>query len=140
MTIASMLIPGLLLMLTAQVGRSSQVDESTLNDIGFGPDTTYASQQSEGAVTLEVTPRWQEGILTFEFRANTHSVDLSAVRLLDQVKLIVNETPLSPAEAGDLTGHHATASVVFLLDQRPAAFGLEIRDVPDVAVRRMTWP
>ncbi|MFV1988497.1 MAG: hypothetical protein ACC682_14545 [Gemmatimonadota bacterium] len=103
-------------------------------------DTTYASQSSAGEVTLDVEPQWAEGKLVLDLSANTHSVDLSGLDLTALIRLEVGEATLEPSEAGSLDGHHAKASVTFVLEAAPAQFSVVIRDVPDVPVRTLTWP
>jgi hypothetical protein len=103
-------------------------------------DTTYAKQRSEGEVTLEIWPQWQGSQLIVEVKANTHSVDLSKVDLETQVRLIVGDSEYTPTQTGSLTGHHAGATLVFQLVDRPSSFTIEIRDVPDVPLRVLTWP
>ncbi len=102
-------------------------------------DTAYAKQTSEGEVTLEVWPQWQDGVLVVEVKANTHSVDLSGVNLMEQVRLTVNLTEVTPTRAGSLGGHHAVATLVFTLQERPESFTIRIRNVPDVPVRVLSW-
>ena len=103
-------------------------------------DTTYVKQTSEGEVTLEVWPKWQDGALVVEVRANTHSVDLSGVKLEDQIRLTVDHTEIIPTQAGSLGGHHAVATLVFPLEKRPDFFTIRIQNVPDVPLRILTWP
>jgi len=103
-------------------------------------DTTYASQSSAGEVTLDVQPRWAEGKLVLDLSANTHSVDLSGLDLTASIRLEVGEATITPSEAGSLDGHHARASVTFVLEAAPAQFSVVIRDVPDIPVRTLTWP
>ncbi len=106
-----------------------------------GPqDTAYVKQTSEGEVTLELSPQWQDSVLVVEIRANTHVVDLSSVNLGEQIRLIVDGTEVSPVDAGSLSGHHAQATVVFRLEKRPSNFTIEVRDIPDVPLRVLTWP
>ncbi|NIM50942.1 MAG: hypothetical protein GTN78_24405 [Gemmatimonadales bacterium] len=103
-------------------------------------DTAYATQISEGEVTLELEPRWEDSVLVVEVRANTHSVDLSGINLREVARLVVDDTSVTPVEAGSLSGHHATAKLVFHLAERPTSFAIEIRDVPDVPLRLLKWP
>ena len=107
---------------------------------GPSGDTTYATQESSGEVTLALTPSWRDGALLVDLRANTHSVDLSQINLGTQVRLLVGDTALAPTEAGSLDGHHATVQLVFPLAERPDVFTIEITDIPDVAQRTLTWP
>ncbi len=102
-------------------------------------DTVYAKQTSEGEVTLELEPRWQDSMLVVHVTANTHSVNLSDIDLGELTRLIIAETRVAPDEAGPLSGHHATGRLVFRLVARPQSFAIEIRDVPDVPLRRLTW-
>lgn len=103
-------------------------------------DTTYASQSSPGQVALDVQPRWEAGAFIVDLRANTHSVDLSGVDLAASMRVVIGDTAIAPVEAGSLNGHHARASVTFDLPVRPIVFAIEIRNVPDVEVRRLEWP
>ena len=103
-------------------------------------DTTYVTQVSEGEVTLELSPEWQDSVLVVELRANTHSVDLDGMNLGEQVRLIVGDVEVTPSQAGSFSGHHGQTTVAFRLDEQPSAFRIEIRDVPDVPLRVLTWP
>ncbi len=107
---------------------------------GPSGDTTYATQESSGEVTLALTPSWRDGTLLIALTANTHSVDLSQINLGTQVRLLIGDTALAPTETGSLDGHHTTARLVFPLAERPDVFTIEINDVPDVAQRTLTWP
>jgi hypothetical protein len=109
-------------------------------ELAAAQDTTYATQVSEGVVTLELSPRWEDTLLVIEIRANTHSVDLSAIDLSDQVRLIIDDQEVTPVEAGSLSGHHAQATLAFPLARRPTRFTLRIVDVPDVSPRVLSWP
>jgi hypothetical protein len=103
----------------------------------------YATQTSEGAVTLEVTPKWTSDGLVLTLTANTHSVDLASIDLGEAVRLYLSDdTATEPVRAGSLDGHHAEAEVVFELElpEAPTAFRIEIRGVADVDVRVLTWP
>ena len=79
-------------------------------------------------------------MLVVQVRANTHAVDLCTVNLSEQARLVVAGAEIAPLSAGQLSGHHAVAEVVFRLDRRPSSFTITIRDVPDVPVRTLTWP
>lgn len=103
-------------------------------------DTAYATQTSNGRVTLEVRPQWSAVGLTVALSANTHSVELGALDLRQLVRLIVNDRTFSPDSAGTLGGHHGSTTLLFRLEQRPGTFTLEIRGVPDVEVRTLRWP
>jgi hypothetical protein len=107
---------------------------------GVDSADTYASQTSPGEVRLDITPVWEGGDLSFQVSANTHSVDLSGLRLDEGMRLMVRDTEWEPTDAGVLAGHHARTTVRFRLPSRPESFVLEIRDVPDVPVRRLVWP
>jgi hypothetical protein len=100
----------------------------------------YESQMSPGEVKLEITPVWEGDALSFRIAANTHSVDLGALRLDELLRLMASDTTWEPAEAGSLGGHHAQTTVRFRLPSRPESFVLEIRDLPDVPLRRLVWP
>lgn len=100
----------------------------------------YASQTSAGEVTLSVTPVWEGDVLSFQISANTHSVDLGSLRFDELMTLVVGDTTWEPEDAGGLGGHHARTTVRFTLPSRPGSFVLEIRDVPDVPLRRLVWP
>ena len=103
-------------------------------------DSGFVKQTSNGRVTLELSPQWRDTVLVVQVRANTHAVELNTVNLSEQARLVVAGTEIAPLSAGRLSGHHAVAEVVFRLDTRPSRFTITIRDVPDVAVRTLTWP
>ncbi len=102
-------------------------------------DTSFAKQISMGEVTLVLGPVWRDGEFVLEVRANTHSVDLGEIKLDEAVRLVIGETSIAPSHAGSLSGHHGSASVVFPLAEVPTSFTVEIRDVPDVPVRTLSW-
>jgi len=66
-------------------------------------------------------------------------VDLGSLRLDELMTLVVGDTTWEPDDAGGLDGHHSRTTVRFTLPSRPESFVLEIRDVPDVPVRRLVW-
>ncbi len=103
-------------------------------------DSVYPVRVSEGQVTLEVRPRWSGGELVLQIAANTHSVDLSTVELMDAVRLLVDGREVEPDAATTLAGHHAVARVTFSsIATPPPAFDVRIRGVPDVAERTLSW-
>jgi len=100
----------------------------------------YEAQVSPGEVSIQATPAWVDTALVIEVSANTHSVDLSAVDLRRQARLRVGAVVIEPAVSGALRGHHAKARLLFRMPLRPAVpFTLELRDVPDVPLRTLTW-
>lgn len=101
---------------------------------------SYQAQVSTGQVALEARPEWRDGRMAVALSANTHSVDLSTVDLAESVRLLVGATEYAPVEAGSLSGHHARTELVFEVPERPAAFALRIRGVPDVDERLLEWP
>lgn len=108
-------------------------------------ERSYPSQKSQGAVTLDLRPRWQDGHLAagrllIDISATTHSGDLRQINLRRQVRLVVEGDTLDPQETGSLSGHHAVATVEFQLAKRPGQFIVVIRDVPDQPLRSLTWP
>ena len=103
-------------------------------------DSGYVTQTSKGRVTLELWPQWRDTVLVVQVRANTHAVELSTVNLGEQARLVIAGTTIAPFSAGQLSGHHAVAEVVFRLDRRPSSFAITMRDVPDVPLRTLTWP
>lgn len=100
----------------------------------------YEAQVSKGEVELEARPEWSEGRMMFDLSANTHTVDLGALDLTKAIRLVVGQQEYAPVQTGSLGGHHARTTVVFEVPQRPARFDLVVRDVPDVPLRRLTWP
>lgn len=101
--------------------------------------TTYEARTSQGQVSLEAKPEWRDGRMVVSLSANTHSVDLSTLDLTESVRLLVGGMEYAPVEAGALSGHHAKASLAFLVAIRPDTFKLRIRNVPDVSERVMEW-
>lgn len=100
----------------------------------------YPPQISDGRVTLELAPRWEDSVLVVRVSANTHSVALAELKLGELMRLVINEKEIAPVRAGTLSGHHGSADVVFRLASRPAAFSVRVRDVPDVPLRVLSWP
>jgi len=127
--------PALLLVAVLSVPHSLVAQET-----GAEAGDEYANQTSPGEVSLSVTPVWEGDVLSFQVSANTHSVDLGTLRLDELMTLVVGDTTWEPKDAGGLGGHHARTTVRFTLPSRPESFVLEIRDVPDVPVRRLLWP
>lgn len=103
-------------------------------------DSVYAVQVSEGEVTFDVQPRWEDGALFVDVEATTHSMPLESLDLTAQVRLIIGTDSFAPDEAGELSGHHGSTTLEFRMESRPAEFSIEIRDVPDVPLRTLTWP
>ena len=112
---------------------------STSHDV-TPPPALFPPQESAGAVTLLMAPRWAEGRLTVLVSATTHQGDLAAVDLAKAVALRVDGQVIAPASATALKGHHARATIVFPLAERPERFTLEIRGVPDGERRELAWP
>ena len=104
------------------------------------PPGVFLPQESAGAVTLAVAPRWTDGRLVLLVGASTHAGDLATLDLKQAVRLVVNGATMPPDSAGVLSGHHARASVVFPLADRPTRFRVEIRGVSDVETRVLEWP
>lgn len=104
------------------------------------PPVLFPPQESAGAVTLLMAPRWAEGRLTVLVSATTHEGDLASVDLATAVVLQVGGQAMAPASATPLRGHHARATLVFPLADRPERFTLEIRGVPGAALRTLAWP
>lgn len=103
-------------------------------------DQGYATQISQGTVTLELQPRWEDGRLMIGIAATTHSGDLSEINLQRQVRLVVEGDSLAPEDTSALRGHHAETVVAFKLARRPQLFTVVIRDVPDEPLRILKWP
>lgn len=104
------------------------------------PPAFFPPQESTGAVTLLMAPRWAEGRLTVLVSATTHAGDLATVDLTKAVELHAGGQAIAPSSATALKGHHARAAIVFPLADRPERFTLEIRGVPDVEQRTLSWP
>jgi hypothetical protein len=104
------------------------------------PPVLFPPQESPGAITLLMAPRWAEGRLTVLVSATTHAGDLATVDLAKAVELRVGGQMIAPTSATALKGHHARATLVFPLADRPERFTLEIRGVPDVEPRTLVWP
>ncbi|MFV1988529.1 MAG: hypothetical protein ACC682_14725 [Gemmatimonadota bacterium] len=128
---------------TIAVPVSGQTPESTPRSpshLVAPQESGYASRTSEGEVTFDVQPRWEDGALFVDVEANTHSVPLESLDLAAQVRLVIGTDSFAPDEAGELSGHHGNATLEFRLESRPEEFTIEIRDVPDVPIRTLTWP
>ncbi len=103
-------------------------------------DSGFVKQISNGRVTLELWPQWRDTVLVVQVRGTSHAMDLGTVNLSEQARLVVAGTEIAPLSAGQLSGHHAVAEVVFRLERRPSSFTITIRNVPDVPLRTLTWP
>lgn len=142
MTLTKLLTGGLLIGLSSTPPLAGAIGSGNLTDPAWqnAQDSGYAVQTSRGEVSLELRPVWKDSVLEVHVQANTHSVELSAIDLGTATRLFVDETEVRPSVAGALSGHHGTATVVFRLERRPARFTIELRDVPDVPLRKLTWP
>jgi len=137
---AAALIAGAVAMSAPASGQTPEITSQSFNDVDAARDSTYPVQTSPGAVTLELQPRWEDGTLFVEVLANTHTEPLNSLDLAAQVRLIIGTDSIAPDRAGALSGHHSSATLEFRLKSRPAEFAIEIRDVPDVPLRALTWP
>jgi len=134
-----------LIVVTATIAVPASAETPThtqrpLSDLVASQDSTYPAQTSEGEVTFEVQPRWEDGALFVEVTGDTHSIPLESLDLTAQVRLIIGADSFAPDEAGELSGHHGSTTIEFRMESRPAEFSIEIRDVPDVPLRTLTWP
>lgn len=103
-------------------------------------DPAYAKQVSSGAVTLELTPEWQDTVLLVTVRAETRSGDLAMIYLKEQVRLVADRKVFTPEAASSLRGSRGVAWMIFRLPKKPEQFAISIRDVPDVELRILRWP
>lgn len=101
---------------------------------------SWATQQSTGEVTLDVVRGRSADRLIIALSANTHTVDLGSVDLREAVRVFVGNTAYAPREVEALSGHHGEAKLLFALPEPPSASRVEIRGVPDVPLRTLTWP
>jgi len=104
------------------------------------PNRAFATRQVGESVSFNVTPIvGEDGRLVIELRANTHSGDLATLNLKEAISLKVGEQTYTPVEAGTLSGHHASAKVVFEPEGRPEHFSVTIRGVRDMGDLNAKW-
>ena len=101
---------------------------------GFGPRT------SQGEVTIELTPRYVDGLLLVEYGLNTHSIDMSEIDLQEQATLIADGREYKPLERPTLSSHHNSGELRFGVPTMSASFEIIVVGVPDVGERRFAWP
>lgn len=101
---------------------------------------SYSKLVSEGVVTLELEPQWQDTALMVVVRAETREGDLKSISLQDQVMLMVNLKCYPPDAASSFTGRKGLAWMLFRLPERPTSFAISIRDVGDESMRILRWP
>lgn len=105
--------------------------------------TVLSSQtNSEGSVTLEVTPQITSDSFGFDVTMDTHSGDL----VYDLTKLAVleddngNEYMPTGWQGDPPGGHHRTGTLEFLaISPRPSSIELVIRDIDGVRERKFIW-
>ncbi len=137
---AAVLIVGAAAISAPAYGETPEIIPSPRNGRDAPQDSAYALLTSRGAVTLELQPRWEDGTLFIDVRADTHTVALDSMDLGARVRLIIGNDSIAPDRAGALSGHHSSTTLEFRRKRRPAEFTIEIRDVPDIALRTLTWP
>src|SRR3989344_4728753 len=76
--------------------------------------TIATGSTDAGDVAIELTPLGiRGGVLSVQFSANTHSVDLSQFDLTKIVTLETNGQKIAPSSAPTLQGHHASGIMEF---------------------------
>lgn len=113
------------------------------------PDTQLQATQlspiltgttENGDVAIELVPKgFEEGILTVDISANTHSVDLSQFDLTKITTLKYGGKTAKPINAPQLSGHHVSGQMQFKLDKEPQEFEITIRGIPNVEERTFNW-
>lgn len=110
-------------------------------DLSESQEDQSRTKTSEGEVTIEFTPiGYKNGIFTVAYAFNTHSVDMSTTDLQSQVALVMNGTLYAPLNKPVLSGHHNNGELEFNVPSQPETFEIIVKDVPDVAERRVSWP
>lgn len=128
------LLIGLLLLVSC-------VTQKTIGSASASAEGSYATKTSPGEVAIDLTPvRYADGMLTVAYAFNTHTVDLSVFDLQEQITLVADGRQYKPIDLPVLSGHHNQGELRFSLPALPDSFGIVIKDIPDIAERRFSWP
>lgn len=95
---------------------------------------------SSGAVSVGLLPEsYGNGLLSVGYTLDTHSVELSAINLHEQVTLYMDGKEVKPFNSPFLSGHHAEGVLEFRVDDVVFPLRIVVLDVPDAAVREFVW-
>ena len=95
---------------------------------------------SEGDVTVDIQLLSKEdGQMSFSIVFNTHSVDLSQFDLQDLVTLEYGGNVLQPVSVPQLSGHHASGTVLFDVKEKADNFIVRVRGIPQEMEREFRF-
>lgn len=92
-----------------------------------------------GDVSIELTPRYNDGLLEVDLRANTHSVDLSQFDLQEITTLEYGGRRFTPTAAPSFGGHHVSGTLVFEVGAEQPSFVIRMKGIPAVEERVFAW-
>ena len=97
-------------------------------------------KNSESAVTVDLTPKFENGKLYVNMEVNTHTVDLSSYNLEDIIVLEFENKKIKPVSAPELSGHHNSVQLIFDVGKELSNFKIIVKDLPDIQERVFEWP
>ena len=97
-------------------------------------------KNSESTVTVDLTPKFENGKLYVDIEINTHTVDLSQYDLKDIVALEFEGKSIKPVSAPKLSGHHNSVQLIFDVGKELSNFKIIVKDLPDIQERVFEWP
>ena len=97
-------------------------------------------KNSESTVTVDLTPKFENGRLYVNMEVNTHTVDLSQYDLKDIVALEFEGKSIKPVSAPKLSGHHNSVQLIFDVGKELSNFKIIVKDLPDIQERVFEWP
>lgn len=101
--------------------------------------TITTGTTDSGDVSIELTPKINNGKLEAEIAANTHSVDLSQFDLTQITTLEYGNKIAKPISAPTLEGHHTTGTLIFPTDENIKSFKITIKGIPITNERTFIW-
>jgi hypothetical protein len=146
---------GILILVVGILYAGGVIPHGTAGDIPLGASSTktpYVTAEytfesvligttEQGDVALELTPtKMNDGTLSVDVSANTHSVDLSSFDLMNIILLEYGGKKITPLSAPQLNGHHTYGTVVFDVDDfETTSFTIIVENIPQIEQRVFRW-
>jgi hypothetical protein len=103
-------------------------------------DTKSTGSMGSGDAVVELTPQIKDGNkLIVHFKANTHSVSLGNLDLLEITTLEYEGKILKPVKADRIGGHHSTSVIVFDVGKEIKNFKIKLYGIPNIQERVYEW-
>ena len=136
-----LVLAGLIYSLSDPLGSSGEKSDKPDNVVNPDKMTTVSTGSTdEGDVAIDLTPsKVTNGRLSVEISVNTHSVDLSPYDLEKITILEYGGKTIYPESAPDLSGHHASGTIIFKVEDDLNEFRIRIRGIPKVEERLFEW-